>query len=160
MAGVVTSLQHLKEGGWHVLSSHLTRWANPLMTSLPLSTLADLGRSKAELVAENALFLHQLIMLRREGKRPPITRIDHILLVLLVRLVPTWQQALLIVQPETGLALPSRALPPDLEAQVQGYFSQAEGRHPHDRASSGRWPERIGCGVLSACPHLCRHFLR
>ncbi|HEX6551276.1 MAG TPA: hypothetical protein VF026_00820, partial [Ktedonobacteraceae bacterium] len=67
-----------------------------------------------------------------EGKRPPITRIDHILLVLLVR-----------------LALPSGALPPDLKAQVQGCFSQAEGRRPHDRASSGRWPERIGCGVLS-----------
>jgi hypothetical protein len=74
--------------------------------------------------------------------------------------VPTWQQALLIVQPETGLALPSGALPPDLEAQVQGCFSQAQARRPHDRASSGRWPERIGFGVLSACPHLCRHFLR
>jgi hypothetical protein len=77
------------------------------------------------LVAENALFRHQLIMLRRDWKRLPITRIDHILLVLLVRLVPTWQQSLVIVQPVTGLALPWGALPPDLEAQVQGCFSQA-----------------------------------
>ena len=103
MAGVVTSLQHLKDGCWHALSSRLTRWTKPLMTSLPLSTLADLGRSKAELLAENALLRHQLIMLRREVKWPPITRSDRILLVLLARLVPTWQQALLIVQPETLL---------------------------------------------------------
>ncbi len=36
-------------------------------------------------------------------KRPPITRTDRIPLVLLARLVRTWQQTLLIVQPETLL---------------------------------------------------------
>jgi putative transposase len=65
--------------------------------------LADLGRSKAELVVENALLRQQLIVLRRQVKRPACTNTDRILLVLLARLVCTWQQALLIVQPETLL---------------------------------------------------------
>jgi putative transposase len=39
-------------------------------------------------------------------KRPTFTRTDRILLVLLARLVRTWQQALLIVQPDTLLRGP------------------------------------------------------
>jgi hypothetical protein len=103
MAGVVTHLQQLKDGCWHALSSRLTRWTKPLTSALPLQTLADLSRSKSELVAENALLRQQLIILRREVKRPSITRTDRMLLVLLARLVRTWQQALYIVQPETLL---------------------------------------------------------
>jgi putative transposase len=71
--------------------------------SLPLATLTDLGRSKSELIVENALLRQQLIILKRQVKRPPITRTDRILLVLLARVVRTWQQALLIVQPDTLL---------------------------------------------------------
>jgi hypothetical protein len=70
---------------------------------LPLSTLADLGRSKSELVAENALLRQQLIILKRQVKRPGVTRTDRVFLVLLARLVRTWQQALVIVQPDTLL---------------------------------------------------------
>ena len=79
------------------------RWTKPLRTSLSLQTLADLGRSKSELIAENALLRQQLIILKRRVKRPPVTRADRILLVLLAKLVRTWQQALLIVQPDTLL---------------------------------------------------------
>ena len=49
-------------------------WIKPLTTSFVLSTLADLTRGKAELVAENALLRHQLIILRRQVKRPFIAR--------------------------------------------------------------------------------------
>jgi hypothetical protein len=103
MAGVFTPLQRLKDGCLHALSSRFAGWTKPLLTSLPLSTLTDLSRSKSELIAENALLRHQLIMLRRQVKRPSISRTDRILLVLLARLVRTWQQALVIVQPETLL---------------------------------------------------------
>ena len=103
MAGVVISLRRLKDGCLHALSSRLTQWTKPLVTSLPLATLTDLGRSKSELVAENALLRHQLTILQRQVKRPSITRTDRMLLVLLARLVRTWQQALLIVQPDTLL---------------------------------------------------------
>jgi putative transposase len=87
----------------HALTSRFACWTKPLRTSLPLSTLTNLGRSKSELIAENALLRQQLIVLRRQVKQPTFTRTDRILLVLLARLVRTWQQTLLIVQPDTLL---------------------------------------------------------
>src|SRR5438046_4983102 len=85
------------------LRAGFLQWTRPLTSSLPLQTMADLGRSKSELIAENALLRQQLIILKRRVKRPPVTRADRILLVLLAKLVRTWQQALLIVQPDTLL---------------------------------------------------------
>ena len=85
------------------LRARFLQWTKPFTSSLPLGTLADFDRSKAELVAENALLRVPLIMLKRQVKRPPITRTDRMLLVLLARLVQTWQQALVIGQPDTRL---------------------------------------------------------
>jgi transposase InsO family protein len=70
---------------------------------LPLQTLADLGKSKSELVAENALLRQQLIILKRQVKRPACTKTDRVFLVFLARVVRTWKEALFIVQPETLL---------------------------------------------------------
>src|SRR5215472_505925 len=78
-------------------------WTKPDTTSLLLGSLTDLSRSKSELVAENALLRQQLIILRRQVKRPTCTRTDRMLLVLLASIVRTWKQALFIVQPETLL---------------------------------------------------------
>jgi len=103
MGCVFTTLQRLKDGCLEALCSRFACWTKPLRTSLPLSTLADLGRSRSELIAENALLRQQLIVLRREVKRPTFTRTDRMLLVLLAKLVRTWQQALFIVQPDTML---------------------------------------------------------
>ena len=89
MAGVLTHLQRLLDGCLDALSSRFTRWTKPLRISFPISTLTDLGRSKSELIAENALLRQQLIVLRRQVKRPMFTRTDRILLVLLARLVRT-----------------------------------------------------------------------
>jgi putative transposase len=85
------------------LRARFLQWTKPLTSSLPLGTLADLGRSKAELVAENALLRQQLIILKRQVKRPACTKKDRMLLVLLARAVGTWKQALFVVQPETLL---------------------------------------------------------
>ncbi|HJT55053.1 MAG TPA: integrase core domain-containing protein [Ktedonobacteraceae bacterium] len=103
MAGVVTPLRRLLDGCLHTLSSRLTHWTKPLVASLPLATLTDLGRSKSELITENVLLRQQVIILKRQVKRPACTNTDRLLLVLLARLVRTWQQALLIVQPDTLL---------------------------------------------------------
>jgi transposase InsO family protein len=103
MAGVLTSLLRLLDGCLHVLSSRFARWTQPLRTSLPLGTLTDLGRSKSELIAENTLLRQQLIILKRQVKRPACTKTDRILLVLLARLVRAWQQTPVIVQPDTLL---------------------------------------------------------
>src|SRR5438105_3150541 len=86
-----------------VLHSRFLQWTKPLSTSLLLETLADLGRSKSQLVAEKALLRQQLIMLRRQVKRPACSKADRTLLVLLARLVRTWEQVLVIVQPDTLL---------------------------------------------------------
>ena len=85
------------------LRARFLQWTKPLTSSLPLQTLADLGKSKSELVAENALLRQQLIILKRQVKRPAYTKTDRVLLVFLARVVRTWKQALFIVQPETLL---------------------------------------------------------
>src|SRR5215831_10507238 len=86
---------------FHALQERLSRWSRPPTTSLLLGTLADLTRGKSELLAENALLRHQLIILRRQIKRPIYRKSDRFLLVLLARLIRTWKQALFLVQPET-----------------------------------------------------------
>ncbi len=65
--------------------------------------LADLRRSKPELVAENAFLRQQLLVLRRSVKRPRCGPADRALLVLLASRVRAWRQALLLVQPDTLL---------------------------------------------------------
>ncbi len=93
MGRVFTTLQCLLGGCLHVLTSRLARWTKPLVTSLPLATLTDLGRSKSELIAENVLLRQQLIMLKRQVKRPACTNTERLLLMLLARMVRTWKQA-------------------------------------------------------------------
>ena len=77
----------------------------PLTTSLVPGTFADLTRGKTELLAENALLRYQLIILRRQIKRPMYRKTDRVLMVVLARMVWTWKQALFIVRPETLLAM-------------------------------------------------------
>jgi putative transposase len=88
---------------FHALQECVSRWIKPPATSLLLGTLADLTREKSELIAENALLRQQLIILRRQVKRPVCRKTDRLLLLLLARMVRTWKQALFLVQPETLL---------------------------------------------------------
>src|SRR5438105_5841387 len=60
-------------------------------------------RGKSELLAENALLRHQLIILGRQVKHPVYLKTDRFLLVVLARMVRTWKQVLFLVQPETLL---------------------------------------------------------
>jgi putative transposase len=85
------------------LNHYFVVWTKPNTTSLIPGMLTDQTRSKFELVAENALLRQQLIILRRQVKRPACTKTDRMLLMLLARMVHTWKQALFIVQPETLL---------------------------------------------------------
>lgn len=66
-------------------------------------TGGDVVRSRAQLLAENALLRQQLLILRRSVACPALTRADRALLVFLVGHLRTWQQALLVVRPETLL---------------------------------------------------------
>jgi putative transposase len=100
---VLRHIKHVVSFCSHLLQQRFLRWTQPPPTSLLLGTIRDLAWGKAGLVAENALLCQQLIILRRQIKRPTYTKTDRMLLVLLARATRMWRQALLIVQPETLL---------------------------------------------------------
>ena len=88
---------------FHTLQARFLAWIKPSSASLLLGTLIDLARGKSELIAENALLRQQLIILRRQIKRPVYRKTDRFLLVLLARMTRAWTQALFLIQPETLL---------------------------------------------------------
>src|SRR5215467_6531818 len=100
---ILISIMRLTGVWLQSVNQHFVAWTKPDTSSLLLGTLTDLTRSKSELAAENALLRQQLIILRRQVKRPVSTKTDRMLLVLLARMLRGWKQALLIVQPETLL---------------------------------------------------------
>jgi hypothetical protein len=57
---ILSRLKRLVGTSVKVLCARCVHWTKPLTSSLPLGTLADLGGSKSELVAENALLREQL----------------------------------------------------------------------------------------------------
>ena len=64
---------------------------------------ADAVRSRKELVIENALLRHQIVILRRKSPHPRLTTVDRLRLLVAAAVLPTWRRALAIVQPETLL---------------------------------------------------------
>src|ERR687894_474318 len=79
------------------LRRRLAAATRPAAAPLVAGTLADLARTKPQLVTENALLRQQLIVLRRQTKRPRCTPADRALLVLLASRLRAWWHALLIV---------------------------------------------------------------
>jgi putative transposase len=100
---VLTHIKPLVSSCFHRFQRCLLRWTKPSHIPIVLGTVMDLARGKSELIAENALLRQQLLILRRQIKRPHYTKTDRFLLVLLARALGAWRQALLIVQPETLL---------------------------------------------------------
>ena len=94
LIGLVTGMRHALRGCF---------WVRPAVATHAAGIGTDLVCSRAQLLAENALLRQQLLVLRRGVKRPVVTPADRALLVLLAGRVPTWRQALLLVQPETLL---------------------------------------------------------
>lgn len=67
---ILSRLKRLVGTSVKVLRARFVQWTKPLTSSLSLGALADLARSKPELVAENAPLRVPLIVLRRQVKRP------------------------------------------------------------------------------------------
>ncbi len=80
----------------------LREWTRP-RPSIFLGTASDLTRCKKDLAVENALLRQQLIVLRRQVERVRLRPTDRVRMVLLARLASSWQDALMIVKPETIL---------------------------------------------------------
>ena len=94
----------LKHRGLAILQrvrDQVRAWTKPVARTAGVGVASDLLRSKAELVLENALLRQQLTVLDRQVKRPTFSWKDRWLMVLLASKLPTWREALLIVQPDT-----------------------------------------------------------
>lgn len=85
------------------LQEHIRRWTKPATSTLVSGLFSDLTRSRTDLVVENALLRQQLIVLKRQIKRPQLTDPDRFRLVLLSHFTKFWKQSLHIVQPDTLL---------------------------------------------------------
>jgi putative transposase len=104
LACLLERIRPLARTAIRALARRIARWTTPATsTSLVPGTIADLVRSRPDLLAENALLRQQLIVLARTAKRPRLTRADRPLLVLLASRARARRRALLIVQPETLL---------------------------------------------------------
>jgi hypothetical protein len=53
----------------HRIQHKIRGWVKPTTVTLALGALADLSRSKTDLLVENALLRQQLIVLHRQVKR-------------------------------------------------------------------------------------------
>ena len=81
---------------------YLKQWTKPVTATLITGAVSDLTRSRADLIAEKVMLRQQLIVLKRQVKRPQLTDFDRNRLVLAARCTQFWQQALFIVQPDTA----------------------------------------------------------
>jgi putative transposase len=99
--GVVKRLRPGPRPLIHFLNGRYRQWTKPDTESLVTGMLIDATRSKRGLIAENAFLRQQLIVFKRQTPRPPLTSKDRGLLVLLASWVHGWQNALLVLKPDT-----------------------------------------------------------
>jgi putative transposase len=100
---LLISIKQLLFFSFHAHQERFLGWIKPPTTSLVLATRTDLTRGTSVWIAENAILRQQLTILHRQIKRTAYKKTDRLLLVLLARLVRTWKQALVLVQPKTLL---------------------------------------------------------
>jgi hypothetical protein len=58
------------------VKQHLRQWTKPVTAILVTGILSDMTRSRADLIAENAILRQQLIVLNRQVKRPRLANAD------------------------------------------------------------------------------------
>ena len=103
LATLLSRLRRVSSRAMAAVRTRVSRWTKPGPPALAGGLVADLARSRRDLLLENALLRQQLIVLNRANKRPALTPIDRSLLVLLASRLRSWAAALIIVQPETVL---------------------------------------------------------
>jgi putative transposase len=81
----------------------LREWTKPDSHGLMGGAVADVTRSKSELMLENALLRQQLIVLDRQVKRPALGWQERDIMVVLASKLRNWKGAVFIVQPDTIL---------------------------------------------------------
>jgi putative transposase len=103
IANPLRRLRHLARRFLVATRARVARWARPIPVAVAVGAAADATRTRSDLLLENALLRHQLVVLSRSVKRPRLTAADRGLLVLLASRLRSWAGALIIVRPETVL---------------------------------------------------------
>jgi len=96
---MLKAIHHL----WKVILQLVKQHTRPTTVTIVIGSLSDLKQNRRELIIENAMLRQQLIVLKRQVKRPQLTQGDRLRLVFLAKLTSSWQHALHIVQPDTML---------------------------------------------------------
>jgi hypothetical protein len=86
-----------------VILQLVKQYTRPTTATIAIGLLSDLNQNRRELIIENAMLRQQLIVLKRQVKRPQLTQGDRLRLIFLAKLTSSWQHALHIVQPDTIL---------------------------------------------------------
>jgi putative transposase len=96
MREIIDRLRARTHRVWRALGPHI-------QTSVAVGAVSDLIRTRRELMLENAMLRHQIVILRRKSREPRLTMLDRLRILAAAVLLPTWRRALAIVQPETVL---------------------------------------------------------
>src|ERR1051326_9413501 len=78
VAVLLISLKRRLTRSFRRVQQRVVQLTRPTNHSLFVGTLNDLARTRADLIAENALLRQQLIILHRQVKRPTYTRADRL----------------------------------------------------------------------------------
>ena len=90
MTDVRSKLLSAQRTGIAGLESRFKQWTKPAKTHQVMSSLADMRRSKSELIAENMVLRQQLIVLERQVARPQLKQRDRQMLVMLASRIRLW----------------------------------------------------------------------
>jgi hypothetical protein len=82
---------------FHQIKTAIKKFTKPETAVLAMGAASDATRNRKDLIAENAILRQQLIVLKRQVKRPKFTNSDRLRLVFLSRLTKFWDSALHLV---------------------------------------------------------------
>jgi hypothetical protein len=99
LLGVILSIESVCQAA----KQRLCRWTRPDNHGPVLDAALDLTCTNSQLLLENMLLRWQLIVLKRQAKRPALSWRDRTLLVPFASRLRIWGRAMAILQPETVL---------------------------------------------------------
>ena len=154
IASPVPRLCHLARRVVDAVRARIARCTRPAPIAVALGAAADATRSRSDLLLENALLRHQLVVLGRAVKRPRLTATDRGLLVLLASRLRTWagHSSLSSLRPCCGGIFKGSGCSGSASPARQ---MAACGSHPRPVNSSGGWRVRIGCGARTGSAGSC-----
>jgi len=156
-------IKHMTSMCLQSLQHRFVDWTKPSTPALLLGTVADLARSKSELVAENALLRQQLLILRRQVETTSLHQNGSDAFWASGKDGSDLEAGAFHRSARDAPAVASSGISAGLEVQVQGSFSQTKDI-PRDRGlEKARWQGTIDCGERNGsganCSSWCAGYL-